>query len=152
MTPDRHPGVGPMVADDRQRWASLFCSFLEFYGSEITAETYEATWTRLMAADGAIRGLGVRDENGQLVAIAHYLFHPTSSSDRPVCYLQDLFTDPAARGKGCGGALIAAVADAARSRNAVRVYWLTQNDNAAARALYDKLARFQGFARYDIRL
>jgi GNAT superfamily N-acetyltransferase len=152
VSPDALPGVGPIVADDRPRWASLFGSFLEFYGTEITAETYDATWTRLMAPDGSIRGLGVRDENGRLVAIAHYLFHPTSSSDRSVCYLQDLFTDPAARGKGCGRALIEGVAAAARSRNAVRVYWLTQDDNEAARTLYDKIARFKGFARYDIRL
>lgn len=147
-----NPGVGPIVLDDRPRWAQLFCAYLEFYGVEVPAPTYEATWARLMAPDGSIRGLGVRDGDGQLVGIAHYLFHPTSWSDRPVCYLQDLFTDPAARGKGCARAMIAAVEDAARSRNAMRLYWLTQEGNATARALYDKVARFSGFVRYDVRL
>ncbi|GIL39206.1 GNAT family N-acetyltransferase [Roseiterribacter gracilis] len=152
MTAPADPGVGPIVPDDRPRWAQLFCAYLEFYGTEIPPSTYEATWARLMAPDGTIRGLGVRDAAGQLVAISHYLFHPTSSSDRPVCYMQDLFTDPAARGKGCARALINGVAEAARSRNAVRVYWLTQEDNKTARALYEKLAKFSGFVRYDIRL
>lgn len=146
------PGVGPIVLDDRLRWAELFAAYLEFYGTKVGPEIYEATWARLMAPDGSIRGLGVRDAAGRLVGIAHYLFHATSWSDRPVCYLQDLFTDEAARGQGCGRAMIEAVADAARSRNAMRVYWATKQDNDAARALYDKLARFNGFIRYDLPL
>ena len=44
---------------------------------------------------------------------------------------------------------IEAVAQAARDRGAARFYWQTKEDNATARALYDKLARFRGFIRYD---
>jgi hypothetical protein len=35
---------------------------------------------------------------------------------------------------------------------AARYYWQTKQDNARARALYDKLARFRGFIRYDYSL
>ena len=38
---------------------------------------------------------------------------------------------------------------AARSRSCPRYYWLTKQDNTRARALYDKVARFVGFIRYD---
>jgi hypothetical protein len=34
-------------------------------------------------------------------------------------------------------------------RGATRLYWNTQEDNARARLLYDKVARFNGFIRYD---
>ena len=32
---------------------------------------------------------------------------------------------------------------------ASRLYWHTQDDNARARLLYDKVARFSGFIRYE---
>jgi GNAT superfamily N-acetyltransferase len=64
------------------------------------------------------------------------------------CYLQDLFVAETARGLGLGRALIEAVCDKARAEGASRVYWLTQEGNATARALYDKLAERSGFIQY----
>ena len=89
--------------------------------------------------------------DGKLVGIAHYLFHASTWAER-VCYLQDLFTAREARGKGVGRALIEAVAAEARSRGAAKYYWLTQDTNAVARALYDKVAKYAGFIRYDYSL
>ena len=66
-----------------------------------------------------------------------------------MCYLQDLFTAPEARGKGVARALIEAIAVEARTHGAARYYWLTQDHNATARALYDRVARHNGFLRYD---
>ena len=69
-----------------------------------------------------------------------------------MCYLQDLFVDARVRGRGVARALIEAVAQAARERGAERLYWLTQSHNAAARALYDKVAQYKDFIRYDYAL
>ena len=66
-----------------------------------------------------------------------------------VAALQDLFVAESARGQGAARALIDAVAEAARSRGASRLYWHTQDGNARARLLYDKVARFSGFIRYE---
>jgi ribosomal protein S18 acetylase RimI-like enzyme len=51
------------------------------------------------------------------------------------------------RGRGAARALIEGVAASARDRGADRLYWHTQEDNAGARVLYDKVARFTGFIR-----
>ena len=83
--------------------------------------------------------------------IAHFLFHTTIWAPQ-ACYLQDLFTAPEARGKGVGRALIEAVAQEARKHGVKRYYWLTQEHNAVARVLYDKVARFNGFIRYEFPL
>ncbi|NBX46873.1 MAG: GNAT family N-acetyltransferase [Chloroflexi bacterium] len=64
--------------------------------------------------------------------------------------LQDLYVDPACRGAGAGRALIRAVVDFARDRDANRVIWLTNEDNATARALYDTVARTTGLIQYRI--
>ena len=64
------------------------------------------------------------------------------------CYLEDLFVAEIARGRGLGRALIEAVYDKAEAAGASRVYWLTQSDNAQARALYDEVADNLGFIQY----
>jgi hypothetical protein len=51
-----------------------------------------------------------------------------------------------------GRGLIEAVAAAARDRGCNRLYWTTKEDNATARPLYDRIARFNGFIRYDFPL
>jgi GNAT superfamily N-acetyltransferase len=66
-----------------------------------------------------------------------------------VCYLQDFFVDGVARRHGCGRRLIEAVAAAVRERGRPRFYWTTKAGNAAARSLYDRIAGFNGFIRYD---
>jgi GNAT superfamily N-acetyltransferase len=143
--------VTELREEDRARWAELWRGYLDFYETTLPPERYADTWARLTAADGPIRGFGARldGDRAPLVGIVHYLFHAHAWTDREVCYLQDLFVDSAARGEGCGRALIEWVAAAARARSCHRVYWTTKEDNANARLLYDRIARFNGFIRYD---
>lgn len=146
--------VTPLTAQDRARWAELWRGYLDFYQTQLPPEIYENTWQRLTAPDGPIRGLGARleREGGRLIGIVHYLFHAHAWTPREVCYLQDLFVDADARRGGAGGKLIEAVAAIARERGCLRLYWTTKEDNATARALYDRIARFNGFIRYDYAL
>ena len=143
------PEVKALRPEDGEAWLLLARGYKEFYGTPTTAAEYAAAWSRLLAHDG-VHGLGAFAE-GRLVGIAHYLFH-TSVWARTNCYLQDLFTAPAARGSGVARALIEAVAAQARAQGAARYYWLTQEHNAVARALYDKVAEHAGFIRYDFPL
>lgn len=135
--------------EDRAAWEVLARGYKEFYATPTTDAEYATAWERLLAQDG-VHGLGCFVE-AQLVGIAHYLFH-TSVWARSNCYLQDLFTLPSARGHGVARSLIEAVAAQARAHGAARYYWLTQEDNAVARILYDKVARHVGFIRYDFPL
>ena len=137
--------------EDEARWAELWRGYLEFYETSLPAEIYAHTWARLIMAESPIRGLGARlgSEGAPLVGIVHYLFHAHAWSSREVCYLQDLFVDAASRRHGCGQKLIEAVAAIARERDCLRLYWTTKEDNRTARSLYDRIARFNGFIRYD---
>ncbi|NDB19404.1 MAG: GNAT family N-acetyltransferase, partial [Proteobacteria bacterium] len=80
----------------------------------------------------------------------HCLFHPSTWTPTDYCYLQDLFVDASSRRGGVGRALIATVVDFARDRGANRVIWLTNEDNVAARSLYDAVARRTGLVQYRI--
>ena len=123
--------------------------YKEFYNTPTTDAEFNTAWNRLLTQD-QVFGLGAK-LNDELVGIAHYLFH-TSTWTPKVCYLQDLFTAHQARGKGVARALIEAVATDAISKGATRYYWLTRENNAVARVLYDKVGKHNGFVRYDFPL
>lgn len=132
--------------EDRAAWGVLAAGYKAFYKTPTTQAEYDEAWRRLSSDDG-VHAFGAHLD-GRLVGIVHYLFH-TSTWARDNCYLQDLFTDETVRGRGVAHALIEAVAQVARERQAARLYWLTQDNNTAARTLYDKVAAYKGFIRYD---
>jgi GNAT superfamily N-acetyltransferase len=138
--------VEALIESDRAAWERLAQGYKAFYGTQLTDESYARTWLRLRRADG-IAGLGARLDD-ELVGFTHFLYHAGTWSPC-ACYLEDLFVAPAARGRGVGRALIEAVAAQAVAAGARRLYWLTQDHNAVARALYDKVARASGFVEYE---
>lgn len=138
--------IAPLEPAHRAEWDALARGYKAFYEDPTPDAVYDAVWERLMAGE-PVHGLGCRLD-GRLVGFAHFLFH-SHTWHGEVCYLQDLFTVPEARGRGVARALIDAVGDAARRRDSAALYWLTKYDNKAARLLYDKVARNKGFVRYD---
>ena len=139
---------------DHDRWTELWRLYLEFYETALPPQIYAQTWARLIDPAAPIFGFGARlgDDAAPLVGITHYLFHAHAWSPNEVCYLQDLYVDAGMRGGGVGKALIERVAAVARERGCLRLYWTTKQDNARARHLYDYIARFNGFIRYDYAL
>jgi GNAT superfamily N-acetyltransferase len=134
--------------NDRDQWCELWRGYLRFYRQRLPEEITEATFRRLASDDEQLHGL-VAEFDGRLTGFVNYLFHPSTWSLSQVCYLEDLFVDPAMRGSGVGRALIKAVYGAADAAKATTVYWMTQEFNAAGRALYDTLAHRTSFIRYE---
>lgn len=138
--------VRPFTPEDRAQWEVLARGYKDFYRSVLPDSAYEATWRRLLHRDG-IDGFGAFLDR-RLVGITHFLFHTGTWSARS-CYLEDLFVDPSSRGQGVARSLIETVARRAVADGASRLYWLTHEDNATARGLYDKVARCSGFVEYE---
>src|SRR3546814_19310859 len=90
----------------------------------------------------------VAEDDGRLLGLVHYLYHRSTTLLGPICYLQDLFTLPDARGRGVGRALIQAVYDRAAADGSERVYWHTPESNATARRHYDAVAELPGLIMY----
>ncbi len=57
--------------------------------------------------------------------------------------------DPEVRGQGIGRALIEAVYAAADEAGAADTYWMTQESNATARQLYDRIGQLTPFVKYS---
>jgi GNAT superfamily N-acetyltransferase len=142
--------VRPLQQSDHADWRRLWTDYLTFYGTSVPEPVYEATWRRLFDP-GEFEPKGfLALIDGKPVGLVHYLFHRSCWSLEGNCYLQDLFTDEAARGSGAGTALIEAVKAAAAERGVANVYWMTNETNATARRLYDRVARRTGFIEYDL--
>ncbi|MET9633947.1 GNAT family N-acetyltransferase [Lentzea sp. NPDC006480] len=142
--------IGPLTTADRARWQELFEGYNTFYERTLAPETYDEKWEKFLRGE-SMHALCARDENGAIVGITHYFQHP-STSGPDVCYLQDLFTAPDARGRGVGRALIEAVVEWAKRRGCARVYWHTSEWNETARRLYDQVAEKTPFVHYRIML
>jgi GNAT superfamily N-acetyltransferase len=141
--------IGPITAADRDEWLPLWHAYLVFYESELAPEVTEDVFARLVA-DQDLHGAIARDDRGVAVGFVHWLFHASTWTTTSYCYLEDLFVAPEARGAGAGRALIAHVRE--QAGGAAKVYWLTQQGNATARALYDDVATSTGFVHYEIGL
>jgi GNAT superfamily N-acetyltransferase len=130
---------------DRPRWEPLWQGYQTF--RKLPEEITEMTWRRFFDGLEPVHAL-VAEEGEALIGFAHYLFHRSTAQIGSVCYLQDMFTVEAARGRGVGRALIEAVCARAKAAGASRVYWNTSETNATARALYDKVATLTSFVQY----
>lgn len=147
--------IRSVAADDLPEWRVLWDGYNEFYGrvgpTRLPGEVTQTTWSRFLDPADPVYCI-VAESGGVIVGIAHYLFHPSTTQPSNVCYLQDLFTSPDARGMGVGSALIQEVYSRAAGTGASRVYWQTHESNATARRLYDQVAEFRGFVVYSRQL
>jgi GNAT superfamily N-acetyltransferase len=136
---------------DFSNWKLLWDGYNAFYGREgktaLSETITKTTWSRFFDCYEPMNSL-VAEHSEELLGLAHFLFHRSTISLEPTCYLQDLFTREDARGKGVGRALIEEVFRYAKSAGASRVYWQTQETNANAMKLYDKVAEKSGFLVY----
>jgi GNAT superfamily N-acetyltransferase len=143
--------IAPLTLSDRAEWLELWQSYIEFYEASVSAEVTEATFERIVA-DDSLHGAIARDADGRAVGIVHWLTHTATWTTSTYCYLEDLFVAPDTRGGGVGRALIEHVRAWAEQTGCHKVYWLTQETNATARALYDRVATSTGFVHYEIAL
>jgi GNAT superfamily N-acetyltransferase len=130
--------IRPIDASDKERWLDLFKQYIVFYKSSLSDELFELDWQRINS-EFNINGL-VAEVDGHVVGFAHYIFRPSTWDKNDFCYLEDLFVDPAIRGKGVGRALIKELENIALAKGSKRLYWTTAPDNETARRLYDKVA------------
>ena len=141
--------IRPLRDSDRLQWANLWTAYLAFYKTELPPEIYDSSFARMIGDDPQDFSGLVAEKDGDLIGLTHFVFHRHGWKVENVCYLQDLYVSPQARGTGCGRKLIEAVYAAADAKGCPSVYWLTQDDNKAGRQLYDRIGTLTNFIKYQ---
>lgn len=138
-------------AKDEAAWRRLWAGYCEFYKSVVPADVTDATWWRLLDPRSPIVGR-VAESDGAVVGFTNCVMHEGTWSKSPICYLEDLFVDPAVRGKGIGRLLLEDLVERGRKAGWGYLYWHTQAGNATARRLYDTFTLADDFVKYRVHL
>jgi ribosomal protein S18 acetylase RimI-like enzyme len=136
--------------DDRALWQPLFEGYAAFYNTPLTPQTLDTVWSWIHDPANPFWCDLALDDSGTPLGFVQYQLMHRSLGGSMVCYLSDLFTTPAARGRGTGRALIDHVLAFARSHGLPNVRWLTAEDNTTARTLYDSYAPCTPFILYSL--
>jgi GNAT superfamily N-acetyltransferase len=140
--------IRDVAPSDRDAWFRLWAGYNAFYETEVAAAVSERTWQRMLDANVPLFGR-VAEVEGRVAGFSLCVLHEGTWVDAPVCYLEDLFVDPALRGQGLGRRLIEDLVALARTRGWSRLYWHTRADNPA-RKLYDEFTTADDFVRYRL--
>lgn len=141
--------VRRIEARDEAEWRRLWRAYLAFYETQVAEEVYATTFARILSeAEGDCHGF-LAERDGRPIGLVHYIYHRHGWRIEKVCYLQDLYVDPEARGTGAGRALMEAVYAAADAAGCPSVYWTTQHFNETARRLYDRIGTLTPFVKYQ---
>jgi len=141
--------VRPVEAADLDQWRDLYSAYREFYALTPDSAVVDRVWSWIGDDAHETRGLVAVDADGILGGLANYRRFARPSSGTTGMWLDDLFTRPDLRGAGVGRALIDAVAKIADDENLSVVRWITDENNTAARRLYDSLATATKWVTYD---
>lgn len=136
--------------EDEAEWRRLWAGYNAFYEAEVPAHVTTRTWQRILDPASPVLGRVARRE-GQLAGFSVSVLHEGTWVTDPICYLEDLFVDPACRGEGIGRRLIADLVRLGKDEGWSRLYWHTREDNPARR-LYDTFVKADDFVRYRVDL
>jgi len=141
--------VRAAVAADEAQWRDLYSAYREFYAMEPDSVVVSRVWSWITDAAHETNALIAVDDNGVIGGLAHIRRFARPSSGSTGLWLDDLFTRPDLRGGGIGRALLDAVSAIAEEEQLSVVRWITNENNATARRLYDTVATATKWVTYD---
>jgi GNAT superfamily N-acetyltransferase len=138
--------------EDRPGWERLYAGYAAFYEVDQTDAMRETVWSWIFDPSKEVEGFGAVDDDGTLRGIAHVRPFARPLSATTGGFLDDLFVDPGSRGLGIADALLEALRQEGERRGWSVIRWITADDNARARAVYERHAAGTRWVTYDMKL
>ena len=130
-----------------EQWLPLWQEYLNFYKTQLSNEQISLSWKRITNSEQAdMFGFAIQ-VNDEVVGFVHLISHMSMWTDKPCCYLQDLYVNAQFRNQGLARKLIEHSYQVCSGKYD-RVYWLTHESNITAQYLYDRIATKTGFIQY----
>jgi GNAT superfamily N-acetyltransferase len=144
--------IRPARTGEVEELLPLIRAYCEFYETEPNDEGLRIMFETLIT-DPSQGAVFIAREAGRAVGFATLDWKWSSLKAARIGYLEDLFVDPAARGRGIADALIEVCADRCRQLGMPAMEWLTAPDNHRAQRVYDRTgAESDTYLEYDLEL
>ncbi len=134
--------------EDQDDWGRLFRAYGVFYKKSFDDDTMHRVWAWITDDAQPLYAL-VAIDDGVVVGFAHYSRLLDTFSGGNEWYLDDLYVESFARGKGVATKLIDGVAAHAASNGGGTLRWITAADNHTAQSVYDKIATRTTWVTYE---
>ena len=137
------PRVWIAEPDEAEPVARLLAEFRTWYGKDWPSDNaFHASVERLIEQRDTEFLLGAPHDDAPPAAVAQLRYRFSVWTAAEDCWLEDLFVAEVARGSGLGKAVVEAAIGRAAARGCRRIELDVDDENAPARALYERL----GFA------
>jgi len=144
--------VRPARTDEVEEMLPLIRAYCEFYETEPDDEGLRRMFETLIG-DPNQGAVFIARVDGRAVGFATLDWKWSSLKAARLGYLEDLFVDPEARGRGIADALIEICAERCRERGMPALQWLTAPDNHRAQKVYNRTgAESDTYMEYDLEL
>jgi ribosomal protein S18 acetylase RimI-like enzyme len=144
--------VRDLAEGDLPAWRALFRAYGVFYETDFDDAHLDHVARLLTRSGSGVSAFVAEDDDGRVIGFAHYRAHPDTFSSGSDWYLDDLFVDPEARGRGVATALIEHLAAHARAvAPGGTLRWITAESNERAQRVYDRVARRTTWVTYELR-
>jgi GNAT superfamily N-acetyltransferase len=144
--------IRPAREDEIDELLPLMRAYCDFYKSSPADEGVIAM-ARTLISDPSQGAVFIAREDGRAIGFATLDWKWSMLKGARIGYLEDLFVDPAARGRGTADALIQVCADRCRELGMPAREWLTAPDNRRAQKVYDRTgAAAETYLEYDLEL
>jgi GNAT superfamily N-acetyltransferase len=144
--------VRPARSGEVEELLPLMRAYCDFYESSPTDDGLR-TMLRTLIDEPAQGAVFIARHEGRAVGLATLDWKWSSLKGARMGYLEDLFVDPDARGKGIADALIEICADRCREFGMPAMQWATAPDNHRAQQVYDRTgAGSELLLEYDLGL
>ena len=142
--------IRPLEQNDRAQWERMFQAYAAFYKTSVPDGGFDRVWTWIFDPANDFWCDIAEGDKGGLIGFTQYQLMHRSLGGGMVCYLSDLYVEPAVRGSGAGRALIDHVLAFAKDLGLPGVRWLTQEFNYPGRRLYDSYGPKTDFILYNV--
>jgi ribosomal protein S18 acetylase RimI-like enzyme len=140
--------VSPLRYDE---WRTHYGRYSEALREPVDDAIARTVWSWLLARTHGVEGLLAIDAADRVAGFVHFRPFARTLHGNEACFLDDLWVDEPHRGSGLAEALIDAVCSIARERGWTEVRWVSNEDNAHARRLYERIATDGRLITYRIR-
>jgi GNAT superfamily N-acetyltransferase len=144
--------VRPAREDEIDELMPLMRAYCEFYGTEPYDDGIRNMLATLIA-DPSQGAVFIAREGDRALGVATLDWKWSSLKGARLGYLEDLFVDPNARGRGIADALIEICAERCRELGMPALQWATAPDNHRAQQVYNRTgADSELLLEYDLSL